>query len=238
MVEFTDNQITIIVLVAMGIVAIALVLMFWIGRKYPSKKAKQDPIYKAVTVWLILMLVYGLFFVIGARDREDVKKDLKWMVIAGVILILYYAIASYFINRPIESFKLYEQYVLTDVKKQWNAEPYAGSGYFMGLVLSMVIEPNKNKQVQMMLAESGGVSDKVEVFYGQAMLGNVFPFLSVRNKYTGERLMLAKPPILTTALLHKFLGEEIVSSFAPYINQYDSAPEGIQQPQQVTEVRK
>ena len=44
--------------------------------------------------------------------------------------------------------------------------------------------------------------------------------------------MLAKPPILTVALIQKFLGEELVSSFSPILGQYNTEAEGIQQPQQ------
>ena len=62
----------------------------------------------------------------------------------------------------------------------------------------------------------------MEVFYGQAFFANMFPFLAVRDKYTGEDLMLVKPPVLTIALMQRFLGEQVVSSFQSALDLYDT----------------
>lgn len=216
----TTNQYAIV----LGLIAVigGAVAAYWISRKYPNKKQKADPIYKAFFVWLLLLLGYGIVVLIGIRQQQDTKGDLKWLVIALIVLVLFYAVVSYFVARPIPSYKLWMQYVLPDVKRYWNAEPYVGQGYFNGMIFHKVVDINNNQKIKQYLTELGKPAEKVDVFYGQAYFGNIFNFLAVRNKYTGEDIMLTRPPILTSVLIQKFLGEELVSSFAPALNQYDT----------------
>lgn len=239
MVNLTDAQLAWVVLGAMLIVVLGAITVFWISRKYPpTRKTKAVPLYWAFVIWIMLLLGYGLIFLFGWRGQTEAKSDVKWLIIALIVLILFFAITSFFTNRPIPSFRLWREYVLVNVKKYWGAEPYVGSGYFTGMIFHKVIDLERSPTVKMYLADMGKVADKIDVFYGQAQLGNVFPFLAGVNKFTGEDLIMARPPILTTALIQTFLGEELVSSFTPELAKYTTQEEGIQQPQQQVEVRR
>lgn len=232
MVQLTDTQFMLIVLAGLLIICIAGIGVYYISKKYPSKKGKLDPIFKAFYVWFLLVIGYVIIFLIGLRDRNEARGDLKWLIIALVVLVLFYAMVSLFVNRPIPSYKLWREYVLPDVKKFWNAEPYVGSAYVTGMLMHKVLEIGRVPEVEKTLLEMGSrPSNKVDVFYGQAIFSNVFPFLAVRNKYTGEDIMLVRPPVLTVALVQRFLGEEIVSSFTNVLGAYDTE-ESHNQPQQ------
>jgi hypothetical protein len=234
----TEKEFTWVLVAAIAVICLTGVLVFWISRKYPSRRTKADPIFKAFFVWILLVLGYGLIVLLGLRTQEDARSDVKWLILALVVLVLFYAIVSYFSGKPIPSYRLWMEYVLVDVKRFWNAEPYAGEGYFPGMIFHKVIDIEKNVRVKQYLAELGTPAEKVDVFYGMAKFGNVFNFLAVRNKYTGEDVMMARPPTLTVALIQKFLGEELVSSFAPILSQYDIQTEGVQQPTQHVEVQR
>ena len=237
--ELTQTQFIIIILSAMLIIVLGSVFIFWISRRYPpSKKSKADPLFKAFYIWIILLLGYGIIVLLGIRNQEDAKSDVKWLIVALVVLLIFYAVVSYFTNRPISSYKLWKEYVLVNVKKYWGAEPYVGHGYFSGMIFHKVIDIERNPQVKLYLQDMGKVADKIDVFYGQAKLGNIFPFLAGVNKYTGEDIILARPPILTTALIQTFLGEELVSSFAPELSKYAVQEEGIAQPKQEVTVQR
>ena len=239
MVELTDTQFSLVVLGAMLLIIIGSLGIFWISRRYPpTRKTKADPLFKAFYVWIILLLGYGIIVLLGIRTQADAKSDVKWLIIALVVLIIFYGIVSYFVNRPIPSYKLWKQYVLPNAKKYWGAEPYAGAGYFSGMTFHKVIDLERNPSVKIYLQDSGKVAEKIDVFYGQVFMGNVFPFLAGVNKYTGEDLIMARPPILTTALIQTFLGEELVSSFTPELSKYGIEEEGIARPQQEREVMR
>ena len=234
----SDTQFSFVVLIAMAIVIFGAVFLFWISRKYPpTKKTKADPLFKAFYVWIILLLGYGIIVLLGIRTQSDARRDIKWLILALIVLMVFYGIVSFFTNRPIPSYKLWKEYVLPNVKKYWGAEPYVGAGYFSGMIFHKVIDLEKNSRVKLQLADMGKVAEKIYVFYGQAYLGNIFPFLAGVNKYTGEDIILARPPILTTALIQTFLGEELVSSFTPELSKYATSEEDIAQPQKVTTTR-
>ena len=211
--------------------------MYYVSRKYPKRTEKRDPLQKAFTLWIMLLIGYGLIVIFGFRSQEEAKGDVKYLVIALFLLIAIYGIVSWLINKPIPSHKLYIKYVLPDVKRFWNAEPYAGQAYFNGMIFHKVIDVERSPRMKQYLIEMGKTAEKMDVFFGQAMFGNVFKYLAVRDKYTGEDVMMARPPILTESLLMKFLGEDIVSSFSPTVNEYDTQTEGTQAPQQQTEIR-
>ena len=230
--QITDLQYAWLILGAMLIVVLGALLIFWVSRKYPpASKSKADPFFKAFYVWILLLLGYGIIVLLGIRTQEDAKSDVKWLIVALISLLVFYAIVSYFTSRPIPSYRLWKEFVLVNVKKYWGAEPYVGAGYFSGMIFHKVIELERNPRVKMYLQDSGKVADKIDVFYGQATLGNIFPFLAGVNKYTGEDLIMARPPILTTALIQTFLGEELVSSFTPELAKYDTQTEPMARPQ-------
>ena len=239
MVQLTEIQFVYVVLGAMLVIVLGAVTIFWVSRKYPpTKKSKADPLFKAFYVWIILLLGYGVIVLLGIRTQDDAKSDVKWLIIALVVLLIFYGIVSYFTNRPIPSYRLWKEYVLVNVKKYWGAEQYSGSGYFSGMIFHKVIDLERNSQVKMYLQDMGKVADKIDVFYGQAQLGNIFPFLAGVNKYTGEDIILARPPILSLALIQTFLGEELVSSFAPELSKYAVQEEGIAHPQQEVTIQR
>ena len=230
--KLTDMQFSLIILGAMLIIALAGVMLYWISKKYPAtRKTKADPLFRAFYLWIVILLAYGVIVLLGIREHEDTVKDVKWLIMVLFVLILFYGIVSYYVNKPIPSYRLWQEYVLPNVKKYWGAEPYVGAGYFTGMIFHKVIDIEKSPQIKLHLADMGKVTDKLDVFYGQAFMGNVFPFLAGVNKYTGEDLILARPPILTTALIQIFLGEELVSSFTPELSKYGEQEEGIAQPQ-------
>lgn len=231
----TEQQLVWAVLGGMAVIVVGAITIFWVSRKYPpTRKTKAVPLYWAFVIWILLLLGYGLIFLFGWRSQADAKADVKWLVISLVVLIVFFAVASYFTARPIPSDRLWKEFVLPDVKRQWGGEPYVGAGYFSGLILSMVIEPRKHEFMRSMIGQQGmSVPEKVEVFYGNSFFGNVFPFMSVRNKYTGERNLLVRPPILTTSLIQRFLGEELVSSFTPELSKYAEQEENISQPREI-----
>ena len=237
--ELTQMQFIIVILSAMLIIVMSAVIIFWISRRYPpTKKSKADPMFKAFYVWIILLLGYGIIVLLGIRTQNDAKSDVKWLIVALVVLLMFYALVSFFTNRPISSYKLWKEYVLVNVKKYWGAEQYVGAGYFSGMIFHKVIDLERSPDIKMYLADMGKVADKIDVFYGQAMLGNVFPFLAGVNKFTGEDILLARQPILSLALIQTFLGEELVSSFTPELAKYATQEEGIQKPQQETQVKR
>lgn len=231
--NLTDTQFSLIVLGAMLIIAVGAFSIFWVSRKYPPlKKNKADPLFKAFYVWIVLLLGYGVIVLLGIREQTDAKSDVKWLIVALVVLILFYGLVSFFINRPIPSHRLWKEYVLVNVKRYWGAEPYVGAGYFTGMIFHKVIDLEKNASLKMNLAEMGKIAEKIDVFYGYAHMGNIFPFLAGVNKYTGEDIIMARPPILTASLIQTFLGEELVSSFSPELSKYAGQEEGIASPRQ------
>lgn len=235
----TETQFVLVVLGAMLIIALSAFGLFLVSRKYPPvKKGKADPLFKAFYIWIILLLGYGIIVLLGIRTQQDATRDIKWLILALLVLILFYGIVSYFTHRPIPSYKLWKEYVLPSVKRYWGAEPYAGSGYFTGMIFHKVIDLEKSPKVRIYLEDIGKTADKLDIFYGQAFMGNIFPFLAGVNKYTGEDLILARPPILTTALVQVFLGEELVSSFTPELSKYGEQEEGIAQPQKQVAVAR
>jgi len=239
MATLTDTQFSLIILGAMLIIAVSALGLFWVSRRYPpTRKSKADPLFKAFYIWIVLLLGYGIIVLLGIRTQENAKADIKWLILSLFVLILFYALVSYFVNKPIPSYRLWKEYVLPNVKQYWGAEPYAGAGYFSGMIFHKVIELERSPMIKLSLQEMGKTADKIDVFYGQAYMGNMFPFLAGVNKYTGEDLLLARPPILTIALMQNFLGEELVSSFTPELSKYGNEEEHIAQPEKRMTVQK
>jgi hypothetical protein len=220
------------------VIAIAAIVLFWISRKYPKQREKPDPLFKAARLWIVILFAYFLLLLFEIRNREEARKDAKWLVIIFLVLVFWYAVVSTLRNRPIPSFRLWTEFVLPNVKKYWYAEPYAGKGHFTGMIFHKSIDVEKNPEVKKYLADLGKPIDRVDVFYGQAYFTSPFHFLAVVNKFTREDVMMARPPILTIALIQKFLGEEMVSNFSPIISQYDTQMEGMQPAQQEYKVQR
>src|SRR3990167_3539027 len=183
----TEQQLVWAVLGGMAVIVVGAITIFWVSRKYPpTRKTKAVPLYWAFVIWILLLLGYGIIILLGIRNQSDAKSDVKWLILALFVLMLFFGLVSFFVSRPIPSYTLWKKYVLVYVKKYWGAEPYAGAGYFTGMIFHKVIDLENNSKLKIYLNEVGKVSDKIDIFYGQAILGNLFPFLAGVNKYTGE----------------------------------------------------
>ena len=99
--ELTDTQMVLVVLAGLLIICVAGVTIFYISKKYPGQKTKLDPMFKAFYVWFLLLIGYVVIFLLGIRNRDEAKGDIKWLIIALVVLVLFYTIVSFYINRTI-----------------------------------------------------------------------------------------------------------------------------------------
>ena len=229
-IELTQLQLGIIVAI-MWVGVIFLILgLYWINRKYPKRKEKLDPIYKGVILVLVIFLVHVTAVAIGVLEQDSIKENLHWYGIAIVVAIAFYAIVSYFSNRIIPSYKLWKYYVMPEINRFWNAKPYVGKGYSMAMSFYQVIEGN----AQAKILRTQGLSDqidKVQVFMGKVHFANVFEYLAIANKKTGEILRLqANPPL---SQKQELTTRDFMSSY-----QYNFEDYGTQQePEKEIEVR-
>jgi hypothetical protein len=72
------------------IIALAMVLMFFIDRKYPKKEPKPDPVMKALFLTLLVVFVVymGVFF--DVWTKEDVKQYWWLIFVIFIAFVLFY----------------------------------------------------------------------------------------------------------------------------------------------------
>lgn len=206
--NLTPFQWSLLFLLLVLIIVIGLVMMFWISRKYPSKhKATLDPIFKAILIIVIMFLMHLTAVVFGVLERETLRKSVKWYIVAGIFLIIWYVfIVPYFLNRPIPTWKLYQRYVLPDIRRLYEAEPYIGDAYHSAFQLSRVIPSAYLKEYQ-----ERGVNSLLEVFLVGVKHANAFFVLMVRDKFTGESMENIKNPQLSK--VNEYMGREVMSAY-------------------------
>lgn len=227
--ELTQFQFALILWLVFVVVVIGVIIYFYIARKYPKKEKATNPIFQAVAIWGILFLFYLLFAALGFRTQEEARNDVKWWLLLGIVLILFFTIQAYFYKKPIPSYKLWQHYVLPLVKQYWNAEPYKGKAYCRGMLFHRTIKLGESNELKGYLGKKSEGIDKVDVFLGQAKFANIFMFLMVMNKYTGEDLEAIAQPMLTMDIVKRLLGKEAVSSYEQFSSQYVGNTEQQQQ---------
>lgn len=205
----------IVAILWIGIVVLILGV-FWIKRKYPQKAEKLDPVYKGVFIILIIFLVHVTAVAIGVLTMESIQNNLKYYGAAIIIAIVFYSLVGWFRRHTIPGWKLYKDYVLPEVKRFLQGEPYKGKGYSDPITYHRVLEVSKSKY----LKEQGVEGEKVQVFLGRAYFGNVFKYIAVANKHTGEVVMLHKNPPLS--IQQELLGKDFVSSFEKPLEEFDT----------------
>lgn len=200
-------------------VVILIIGVYWISKRYPKKKEKLDPIYKGVFLVLLIFLVHATAVAIGVLSQDTLKENLYLYAIAIVVAIIFYSLVGFFANRTIPSWKLWKNYVLPEIKRFWGAEPYKGKGYGMAMSFYQTIE-GTNKSA--LLAREGIEIDaeKVQVFIGKVIFANIFEYLAVANKKTGEILRLqARPPL---SQKQELTTRDFISSYQHPLEEFDT----------------
>ena len=220
----TETQFTYVLIAIIFSLVLMFVLMFWVSRKYPKKQKKANPMLQGVIVFALFFTLYLIYASLGFRTSEEVKEDTKWIIGAAVVVILFFMIASYLSNKPISAWKLWG-YVLEDANKFWDAEPYVGHGHIHGLIGHKVVTTEQSP----FLMEQGVRDDTVHVFLGELFCATVFKILAVRNKFTGEDLLMWRNP--TANIINELFGEDIISSYKHPLKEYDTQEETIDRKQ-------
>lgn len=220
--QFTPLQLGVIISIMWIGVVVLILGLYYLNKKYPSKKGKLDPIYKGVFLVLLVVLTHLTFVAVGALPQDSIQNNLWAYGFALAAAIGFYAVTSYYSNRVIPSHKLWKDYVLPEIKRFWNAEPYIGKGYGMAMTFYQVIEGNKKQQVMQELGVEEDV-EKVQVFMGKVYFANIFEYMAVANKKTGEILRLQeRPPLSQKQDLTK---RDFMSSEKKQLEEYDTKPQ-------------
>lgn len=205
------------------ILVTAAVFLFWIIRTHPQQKAKLDPIYKGTFLSILLYIVFVITpFIFGIIEKETAKKASFWFIGVTIALVAFYGfIVPFFLNKPIPTIKLWEQYVLPEVRALFGGENYHGDAYRPPFLFSRVIPSTYSTYLQ----ESGIKATLVEVFltqhvYGNRNTGNIFSVLSIRDKMTGEGLERHMNPPLS--IVNELLGREVTRSYKQQLEEYDT----------------
>jgi len=219
MAELTSFQTGLLFTAIILIIAVVIIALFFISRKYPKEKQKLDPIYKAVLIVAILYIVFMLTpAIFGFIDKETIKERSWYFVIAAILLVVWYGvIVPYWLKRPISTIKLLNLYVLPDIRELYGGEMYKGDAYIPPFEASVVI-PSENRG----LKDIGNLSTLVEVFLVNIVYGGMgtrFQVLEVRDKFTGEGLRHQKNPSMS--MVNALLEREVARSEIEPINEYD-----------------
>ncbi len=204
----TQFQLGLIVVGLFLAIVILIGIIFWVSRRYPKKKEKLDPVYKGVFLVLIIFLVHAAAVAIGVLTIDSIQDNLHWYGLAIVLAIIFYMAVGYFAKRTIPGWKLWKLYVLPEVNKFFKGSPYKGVGYADPVTYHRVLEVAKSR----FLREEGVDAEKVQVFLGRAIFSNVFIYIAVANKHTGEVVMLHKNPPLS--IQQELLGKDFVPSYS------------------------
>jgi len=200
------------------------IFLFYISRKYRKEKTRSNPILQAAVIFFVLMMIYLAFAAFGFRTQEEVNSDIKYLLLIGLLLVVWFTYASYRSKKTIPPLRMWNNYVLPAVKQYWNAEPYKGSAYVRAWLFHKTIQlGGKSESEQNMtgfLGEKTEGIELVDVFLGQAKFANVFKFLMVMNKYTGEEITSIPEPTLTLDIVKDLLGKEAVSSLKQPLEEY------------------
>lgn len=216
MAELTSFQWALVFVLLIAVIIVALVIVFWISRKYPSKKSTTaDPFIKVIIIMGLLILIHIGLIAFGVLSKESLEKNIKYYFIAGIILLLIYLIIALFWKRPIPTYTLFHKYLVPEAKSLLGGELYKGTAYVDGFMWSMVIPA----QLSEYMRESGIFNEKVEVFLFQMKHGNIFLVMGIRDKFTGEGLRLHKNP--PTSLLNSYLGKEVTKSMTEQLKEFN-----------------
>ena len=219
----TQFEMGLLFIIALLILTTAGVILFWIIRTNPQQKPKLDPIYKGTYLSILLYIAFVITpAVFGFIEPETAKKATIWFVGVTLILVAFYGfIVPFFLNKPIPTEKLWEQYVLPEVRHLFGGENYQGDAYRPPFVFSRVIPSAYSTYLQ----ESGIKATLVEIFltqhvYGNKLTGNTFQVLSIRDKITGEGLERHMNPPLS--IVNELLGREVARSYKQPLEEYDT----------------
>lgn len=214
MAELTSFQWALVFVLIFFILVVALIFVFWISRKYPAKKSSTaDPFIRVVVIVGLLILIHIGLIAFGILSKESLEKNIKWYLIGGVALLLFYLIYAFFRKRSIQTEKLFRQYVVPEAKALFGGELYVGPSYLDGFLWSMVIPA----QLSEYMREVGIFNEKVECFFFQLKHSNPFSVFAIRDKFTGEGLRLHKnPPV---SLLNSYLGKEVTKSMTEQLRE-------------------
>lgn len=224
--SLTQFELGLLFAAALLIAVTAAVIIFWIIRTHPQKRAKLDPIYKGTFISIMLYLAFVITpAVFGFIEPETARKATWYFVAITILLVAFYGfVVPFFLNKPIPTIKLWEQYVLPEVRHLFGGENYQGDAYRHPFLFSRVIPSAYSAYL-----EGRGIkSTLVEIFltqhvYGNKSTGNIFQVLSIRDKLTGEGLERhINPPL---SIVNELLGREVARSYNQPLEEYDTEPE-------------
>src|SRR3990167_6298929 len=154
--ELTTFQLSLIALLFVLIVCSFILLMFWISRAYPKEQKKLDPRYRSGFLVVILFIAWTIPAIFGIMEQETYMKSLKWWAVLFVAAILFYAIVSYWANKSIPSWNLWTEYVLPDVRRFMDADPYIGVAYYPPFLFHMVVNSSSSGKMDLQqIGENG-----------------------------------------------------------------------------------
>lgn len=206
--QFQISLLAILTLLSIGVI---IVLLFWISKKYPSKKKGPDPVLKYLIILLVLFMAHLTLVIFGVVEQEQLRESIKYYVISFLAIVGFFIIKKLFLDRPIPTEKLLKQYVIPSAKELYGAERYKGTAAVPTFLFSTVIPSGYNLYSSGL--EREGV-DLMEVFlirlaYGG--VGTVMDVMDIRNKFTGEGLQHMRNPDLS--MIHQWMGREVMRSY-------------------------
>lgn len=222
--KLTSLQLGVIVAILWIGVVILIIGLYWLSKKYPTRKGKIDPVYKGIFLILIVMLAHITVIAVGALPQDSLENNLYLYGIAIVVAIIFYSIVSFYQKRVIPSYKLWKNYVLPEIKRFWNAEPYKGIGYGKAMTFYQVIEGTQ--KTKYLTEEQAQEAEKVQVFMGKVFFATIFEYIAVANKKTGEILRLQEKPPLSQK--QELTTREFISSQKQPLEEYGTKEEEIE----------
>ena len=218
----TTFQLSIVILVAVAVFLFFVLGILWIRRKYP--RAERFNAYLIAFMLIIGVYIIAMLAVaIGIYATEDLKKATPYFGIALLVAWLMVFMVMYYKKMPIPTEKLWRDYVLPAVERQWQGRIYKGTAYMPSWRFSKVIKTSLHPSLR-----TAG-ADVVEVFYGVFMSSIKFTAIQVHDKFTGHEIFTILNP--TYDIVIDLLGREALSV-------YESAEDEIRQERQQTQEKE
>jgi len=201
--------------------AIIIVGLYYINKKYPEKERKLDPILKSVLIVGGFLSIFIIAVATGVIEKEWLQQNLKWFIIALILLIAFYTYVAYRLRRPIPFNKRF-RIALSDADEYYKGKPVLDMAHFPTILYHNVFEgklPEKTgRELQIEL-----MTGTVDVFLLELKSNVVFSLLIVLNVFTGENIKMVYNP--SYSLQEELLGKEAVSVYKEFKEEFEEKEE-------------
>lgn len=201
--------------------AIIILGLYYISRKYPEKRYKTDPLLKSVAIVGIFLVIFIVAVGIGVIDKEWLQGHLWLFAVALIMLIAAYTWIAYKIKRHIPFEKRYK-IALDDANTYYQARPYVGMGYFPTIGYHNVFEGGLPSKLSKELVVEP-LTATVDVFLLTLKSHVIFRLLIVLNTLTGDNIKMVYEP--SYALQEELLGKQAVSLYKEFKAEFEGKEE-------------